>query len=151
MRDFSIEDTFGRRTQFVGEHIVADSTNADNKPQWMDIDVWRTESGNFVVRRSTRYRVRHQLESCPRLTGMESRTPVAADSYPCNVCNKDGILVGGWTQLDRTAVDAYCSPALLVDSFKINDRFSGLSRSLLADISEQDARVDDLWNVVRVP
>lgn len=151
MRDYTVTDTFGRRTSFVGELLVADSTNADNKPQWMDIDVYRTESGNFIVRRSTRYRVRHQLEGCPRLDGFEQRTPTAADTYPCNVCNKDGILAGGWTQVDRTAVEAYMSPDSLLDSFKINDRFSGLSRSLLADISERDARVDDLWNNVQVP
>ena len=151
MQAFTITDTFGRRTQFTGEHLVGDSTNTDSKPQWMDIDVWRTESGNFVIRRSTRYRVRHQLPSCPRLDGFEQRTPTAADNYPCTVCNKDGILAGGWTQVDRTVVDAYRSPALLVDSFRINDRFTGLSRSLLADISEMDARVDDLWNTVQVP
>ena len=151
MRDYTIADTFGRRMTFVGELLVADSTNADNKPQWMDIDVYRTESGNFIVRRSTRYRVRHQLEGCPRLDGFEQRTPNASDTYPCNVCNKDGVLAGGWTQVDRTAVEAYLSPGSLLDSFKINERFSGLSRSLLAYISEQDARVDDLWNNVQVP
>lgn len=152
MRDFSITDTFGRRTKFAGQHLVAETTDSPRKPQWVEIDVWRTEVGNFIVRRTTRYRVRHLREDCSRLDGYERLTATTEDTYRCGACNKDGKLTGGgWAQDDRTTVDVYLSPEDLAGSFCNEGRYSTLARTILADVAEQDDRVDDLWNSVVVP
>ncbi len=154
MRDTVIIDDFGRRTQFRGTKLVDESTDtvAGSKPQWLEIAVWRTEAGNFVVQRHTHYRVRHMRDTCSRAEGYELIPPTKLDTYPCPACNKAGVLEGGCAQASRISVDVYGSPQELIDSFRdAQGRYSQLARTLLADVSEQDDRVDELWNTVVVP
>lgn len=178
MRDHVVVDDFGRRTVFRGEKLVAESTDtvagqltldelqrkiqqganamqvlreAGIKPQWLDVTVWRTAGGSFVVERTTHYRVRHTSDMCTRAEGYELIPATSLDTYPCPTCNKDGILEGGCAQADRINVDAYTTPQELIQSFQQDGRYSNLARTILADLSEQDERIDELWNTVVVP
>lgn len=147
--DFTVTDGFGRRVVFRGENLISDTTDTDDrrKPQWLDIDVWRTEAGSFVVKRAVRHRVVHRRENCPRLDGYD--VVPSSGSYPCAVCNPGG--EPGWGQAPRITVDVYPAPEELIESLKVDGKFTRLSRAILADLSEQDARVDALWNTVEVP
>lgn len=152
MRDHVVTDDFGRRTQFSGEKLVSESTDtaAGTKPQWLDVTVWRTRAGSFIVERVTHYRVRHIDDLCPRAEGYEIIPPTVLDTYACPNCNKAGAVDGGFAQADRITVEVYQTPEELIASFKIDGRFSNLARTILADISEQDERVDLAWNTVHV-
>lgn len=153
MNSITLEDDFGRRTVFTGELLVDEHTDtADGrKPQWLEVGVWRTEGGSFVVRRTTRYRIRHSADTCTRAEGYDL-TPAdnVADTYACPACNKSD-RPGGWAQLPRITVDAYHTPQELIESFQQDGRYSNLARSILAELSDQDSRIDEAWNTVVVP
>lgn len=153
MRNFTITDDFGRRTQFSGEKLVAESTDTSDgrKPQWLEVEVWRTAAGNFIVKRTTHYRLRHVRELCSRADGYDLVDATELDTYPCPSCNKEGRMVGGFAQSSRITVDTYTDPQDMIESFHVDGRYSNLARHILADIAEQDERIDELWNVVVVP
>jgi hypothetical protein len=48
-------------------------------------------------------------------------------------------------------VEAYYSPQAVIDSFQTDGRYSQLARSILADLADQDDRIDALWSEVAVP
>lgn len=153
-RQIILTDDFGRRTTFTGESLVAESTDtaSGSKPQWIEVVVYRTESGNFVVQRTTHYRIRHLREMCPRAEGYDLVDATELDTYPCPSCNKfDNPEARGYAQSSRVNVDVYNEPQDFISSFQVDGRFSNLAKTILADVSEQDRRVDDLWNTVVVP
>ncbi len=152
MRDFVVTDDFGRRTQFSGEKLVNETTDdiEGTKRQWVDVTVWRTQAGNFVVQRTTHYRIRHLRDTCPKADGYELIPPTHLDTYLCPRCNKGGSLQGGYAQASRISVDVYTTVQELVDSFKVDGKYNNLARLVLADLSEQDERVDAAWNTVVV-
>lgn len=156
MKHHEIADDFGRRTVFVGEELVDETTDnaLTNKPQWLDVTVWRTEAGKFVVRRTTSYRIRHATEDCARAEGYDLAPAGPDDTYPCPTCNKRGAMAGirdGLAQTPRITVDVYDTPQELIQSFQNDGRYSNLARSILAYLSEKDSRVDAAWNTVVVP
>lgn len=153
MNDFTLEDDFGRRTVFTGVQLIDEHTDTSDgrKPQWLEIGVWRTEGGSFVVQRTTCYRIRHARENCPRAEGYDLVEATKEDTYLCPLCNKNGELEGGYAQAARVSVNAYHSPQELIDSFRLDGRYSNLARAILADLSEQDEAVDAAWNTVVVP
>jgi hypothetical protein len=152
MTEINITDEFGKRTVFTGQRLVDEHTDTSDgrKPQWVQISVWRTEAGSFVVRTLTCYRVRHQDKGCRRAEGYDLTKPMSDDTFPCSSCNQDGDLVGGWAQASRMTVEAHHTPQALIDSFQTDGRHSNLARSILADISDEDEGVDALWNTVRI-
>lgn len=150
-----VTDEYGRRTKFRGNKLVFESTDSasGHKPQWVEIGIWRTEAGNYVVQRSTHYRVRHLNDRCPRADGYDLVDPTEIDTYPCPVCNKIGMLESGKgrAQMSRVAVDSYEDPRTLIASLRVDNRYSNLSRAILADLAEQDERIASLWSEVEVP
>jgi len=149
-----VTDHFGRRTEFTGEQLIYETTDSSqgDKPQWLEVDVWRTEAGNFVVKRTTRYRIRHLKEECSRADGYELSPATREDTYACPSCNKLGFLTGaGFAQDPRITVDVYNTPQDLIAGFQSEGRFNNLARAVLADICEKDDRVDAAWNRVVVP
>lgn len=154
MRDYVVTDDFGRRTQFTGEKLVGESTDSidHDKPHWLEVAVWRTRAGYFVVERQTHYRIRHLSDRCRKADGYELVPATHLDTYPCSLCNPNGVLEGGSAQAARISVDAYTTPGELIEGLRAQDgRHSNLSRTILADICEQDDRVDSTWNNVVVP
>jgi len=153
MDDITLIDDYGRRTLFTGELLVEEHTDTGDglKPQWAEMSVWRTEGGNYVVQRTTCYRIRHTNPNCRRAEGYTLVEPTEDDTYPCKECNTDMVLVGGYAQDDRVTVDPYQGAQELINGFKTEGRFNNLARSVLADIAEKDEKVDALWNTVFVP
>lgn len=148
-------DDFGRRTVFNGEKLVEESTDNERsvKPQWVEVDVWRTQAGSFVVQRRTCYRIRHLWEDCHKAEGYELSPATADDTYECLHCTGKGLAQSpvGWGQDDRISIDVYDTPQDLILGFQNDGKFSNLARAILADIAEQDAQVDAAWNTVIVP
>lgn len=153
MRNYEVFDDFGRRTVFEGVKLVAESTDTEDarKPQWVEVVVWRTTGGSFIVQRTTHYRVRHTSDRCGRAEGYDLVPATPLDTYPCVSCNKAGLLEGGLAQSTRISVDVYKTPAELIESFRVEGRYSNLARTVLADIAEQDVEFDQAWNTVVVP
>lgn len=153
MRSFTLTDDFGRSHVFCGEKLVGESTDtvAGTKPQWLDVDVYRTAAGSFVVARTTHYRLRHLNENCVRAEGYELIEPTVLDTFPCPSCNREGQMEGGWAQADRINIEAHHTPQELIAALEVDGKHSNLSRTILADVAEQDERVDAIWNTVVVP
>lgn len=152
MKAMTLTDDYGRSHMFTGELLVSDTTDTDDerKPQWVEIDVWRTEGGSYVVQVATHYRVRHTSVNCSRADGYELAPADSDDTYACPGCNK-GDHPGGWGQLSRINVDAYRTPAELIESFKQNGQHTNFGRAILAEISNLDDAVDAAWNTVVIP
>jgi hypothetical protein len=150
--EITVTDGYGRRVVFAGELLTSESTDTPDhrKPQWLDIDVWRTEAGSFVVRRAVHYRVVHASRDCSRLEGYDAISAEPSDTYPCRSCNPSGVMTG-WGQDSQVYVDVWKTPAELIKSMAVDGRYTRLSRTLLADLSEQDDRIDAEWNTVVVP
>jgi hypothetical protein len=149
-----ITDEFGRQTVFEGELLVEETTDSStgSKPQWLEVDVWRTEAGNYIVRRTTRYRIRHANENCDRADGYDLAPATPDDTYDCPSCQRAWPYDStGFRQTSRITVDVYETPQALISGFQSDGRFNNLARAILANISEQDDRVDVLWNKVVVP
>lgn len=153
MRDHVIVDDFGRRTTFSGEKLISESTDTSDgrKPQWVEVVVWRTEARSFIVERTTHYRIRHSTDTCTRAEGYDLIPPTTIDTYPCPNCNKSKTLEGGCAQSSRISVEVYRTPEEIISSFQVDGRYNNLGKTILADLSEQDTRVDDAWNTVVVP
>lgn len=148
----TLHDDHGRRTTFEGELVLAVSTDDPVKPQWTEIDIWRTEAGNFVVHRSVHYRVRHASRACAKARNADLDESDEHDTLPCNLCCPSGQLPrSGYSQASKVSVDAFLSVPLLIESFRHNGQMSQLARSILEDLSRLDSRVDAEWNTVVVP
>lgn len=153
----TLEDEYGKRTRFRGTRLVGETTDTETgeKPQWAEIEVWRTEAGAYVVQRTTHYRLRHLSDTCPRLgANLLPRRPTETDTFPCPRCNtRNTIEPGkGYGVAPRSAVDIARIPADLIRLLANNDgTYSGFTRSVLAEISEQDQAVADLWMEEVVP
>lgn len=151
MRDYKLADEFGRTTLFRGSKLVSESTDSPDKPKWLEVEVFRTEGGNWVVYRASSYRIRHAHDRCPRADGYALTRARRSDTYSCREC-ADGTEGGGFGQLSRVSVDSYSNVEDLIASFRAQDGvYSGLARAVLADLSEQDDRVHQAWNTVVVP
>jgi hypothetical protein len=155
MEDKVFEDEYGKRTKFRGRMLAHATTDAADKPQWAELEVWRTEAGAYVVQRKTLYRYRHLTEACPRLgLNLLSRQATELDTYPCPRCNPQGEIEPGkgYGVQDRSAVDIARTPADLIRLLaNSNGTYSGFVRATLADISEQDRKVANLWLEEVVP
>lgn len=150
-KQVTVEDSYGRRTVFQGDLLIDDTTDNGDKPQWLDIYIWRTEGGSFVVRKDVQYRVIHARRNCARLDGFETRPVDDEDTIPCHICNPEGrIIRPGIAQEARITVDVYKEPEELIEGLKAKGEWTRLSRSLLAQLSEKDERIDRLWNTVEV-
>jgi hypothetical protein len=153
MRDYTLADEFGRNTIFRGQKLVAESTDTalGDKPKWLQVEVYRTEGGNWVVYRATHYRIRHSTDRCIRADGYALAPARRVDTYLCRECGAAGE-PGELGQLPRITVDSYSTVDAMIASFRAQDGvFSSLARAILADISEQDERVNAAWNTVFVP
>lgn len=146
-----LTDDFGRQTVFKGTQLVDDHTDTEEgrKPQWLEVTIWRTEAGNFVVRRSTCYRIVHATENCSRADGYVLVPATEEDTYACTTCNKHGAL-SGFGQAPRISVEVYTSPEELIDSFRSEGRYSHLARSILSELAALDEGIDKAWSVVYV-
>lgn len=149
----TLTDDFGRKTVFIGAQLIDETTDTEdgNKPQWLEVTVWKTEAGNFVVRRTTNYRIIHASENCSRADGYVLVEAGEEDTYNCKTCNPHGdMYTEGFAQAPRITVDVYSTPSELTESFRIDGRYSTFSRSLLADLAKLDAGIDKVWSVVHV-
>lgn len=148
-----LEDSFGRRTIFTGELLVSEHTDTSDgrKPQWLEVEVWRTEGGSFVVSRNTNYRIRHSSTNCSRAEGYDMVEAGTDDTYLCTTCNRSGSLKDrGLAQASRISVDTYRTVPELINSFEQDGRYTHLARAILSDLSGKDSEIDAAWNTVRV-
>lgn len=148
MRETTLTDEHGRRVTFLGELLVHEHTDVAHrvKPQWLEIKVWRTQAGEFVAQRVTHYRISHSDPDCPRAEGYLLTEATSEQTYPCDTCGS-----GPYALADRETVSRYPTPESLIRGFEARGRHTQLSRVILADLSDLDDRVNNLWNDVRIP
>lgn len=153
MNETTLTDDFGRKTIFTGVQLIDETTDTEegDKPQWLEVFIWKTEGGNYVVRRSTKYRIIHASENCSRADGYVLVEAGDDDTYNCKSCNPHGDqYTAGFAQAPRVSVDVYASPSELTESFRTEGRYTAFSRSILADLAKLDPGVDSVWSVVHV-
>lgn len=153
MTQFELVDDYGQVTRFDGELLVQETSDTEDerKPQYTDIDVWRTSRGNFVVLRQVHYRYRHASRGCERLDGnITLREPRPTDTYSCPKCNPLRVLEPGmgYGMASRKDVDIYPTAGHLIKSMEQpNGSYSGLSKSILSELSTKDDDIKNTWSV----
>lgn len=149
MEEFTLEDSFGQLTTFVGKKLVHEDTDTESrKPRWAEIEVWETEGGNFVVRRTYNYRIRHARATCSRAEGFDLVEADETDTHLCPTCGATED--SPWAQESRLSIDVYESAPSLIESFKQDNRFSHFARSVLMALSSKNADIHACWNTVHV-
>lgn len=142
-----LEDEYGRRTKFSGTKLISESTDTSDreKPQWAEIEVWSTEGGAYVVTRATHYRTFHLASNCSKLGIAVPSQP--KDIIPCKRCNRIGLVESGryFGNMSRRNVDVIDTPGELIEHLKVEGTHTGFAKAILADLSEQDDRIKDLW------
>lgn len=150
-------DDYRRETVFTGVVLVESSTkSARPKPQWVDITVWRTEGGQYVVRRVTRYNVYHSNDNCSKAEGNElynlrELKNIPNDLFKCPRCVGRMPNNGAWGQLDRTNIEVYPTPRDLIDGLAHMNGTAGAAnhslfiQEMLADLSEIDSNIATVW------
>lgn len=147
----TLVDDQGRVTLFDGDLLLSTSTDDPVKPKWVDIEVWRTNGGNWVVRRATHHRLNHASEYCESTRGQEVEQTDPDDvTLGCSRCGGQPGTIG-WRIVSRITVDTYMSTKELVESFKRDGVYSQLGRTILSDLSRLDNRVWALWMETVVP
>lgn len=152
MASYDLVDDFGRHTKFEGELLVEETTDTVDlsKPQWTDTEIYRTEGGRYVVWSEVQYRVRHHSKWCRRAQGYELKDAGDGDTWACPTCNREKTS-GGYGQESRVKLDVCETPEELVARLSSINSQTGLrihsqfSQALLAQISEKDEAVRDLW------
>lgn len=148
-----VTDEFGRVVRWPsGTHLVSESTEADGAKQWTEADVWRTAGGSYVMRMRVIFRILHIDENCRRFGSNHiPRKATPADWSPCPDCDPRRTGTGKFGVTERCSVDVAESAADFIHMMKDqNGVISNFRRYLLAEISEQDEAVRDLWMVVDV-
>lgn len=149
MKTYTLEDSFGQQTTFVGTLLAHEDTDTESrKPRWAELEVWETEGGNFVVRRTYNYRIRHARDTCSRAEGFELVEADETDTHLCTTCGATE--ASPWAQESRLSIDVYESAQSLIDSFKQDNRFSHFARSVLMTLSDKNSHIHACWNTVRV-
>lgn len=74
--------------EFYGEHLGHASTERDSSVRWTEIDIYRTDGGNYVVVRLGQSLVYHTLESGCTTSGYKVKGDlIHEESEPCEKCN----------------------------------------------------------------
>lgn len=148
----TLVDSFGRKTIFEGTELVKNSSDNGRKPSWIEVTVWKTGAGNYVVLRITKYRVTHASATCEKAEGFDLVEAGEEDSYNCLTCNRNGTINDpGWAQADRVHVNSYRSPQALAEGFQERDgSYSNFSSSILSFLAKKDKGIDRAWSVVHV-
>lgn len=88
MKEHTVRDK-GDRVTFVGERIGHASTRKQDSVRWTELNIYRTEKGNYVVEKLGRAVVYHvsgaDCASGIDITGYQ----IASESEPCEKCDPD--------------------------------------------------------------
>lgn len=150
--DVTLFDGFGRSISFRGELLIDKDTDNGEKPQWTRIRVWRTDAGQYVLRRQVHYRVFHLSETCSKAAG-SALVPASSrnDDFPCTLCNPGKLMTDGYGQESKQTIEVLRIPGQLIDSLATVNAQTGamhhsaFAQSILAEISAKDEDVSALW------
>lgn len=146
MTEHRIVDEFNRTHVFQGEELLSETSDDGRRPRWVDMTVWRTPAGKYVVLEETSFRVRHLNPSCSRARGYDLVPADDEDCAACPECNPAGLMATGWAQQSRTNIVIHDSAAAFVNSINANK----FTRYCMSKLAEVDERISSLWSIVVV-
>ena len=146
--DINLWDSFRRETVFSGSHLLSETTDNGDKPQWLEVDVWKTPSGNYVVQRATKYRIVHASEHCSKASGYPLEPSDPTSTFFCHRCNRHK--AAGFTPEELVSVDVYYTVQDLLSGFKTDGRYNNFAKVILGDLAELDEAIDAVWTVRHV-
>lgn len=151
---FRLLDEYGQATNFNGEKLLSDTTDDGRKRSFVDMTIYRTHAGAYIVHRVIRYRIRHLSDRCSNLgDNLMPRDATDDDTVPCGRCNPNRVEDGGFGVEDRSQVLIATTPARLAEVLADHNTgvHSGFSRAMLADLSDIDPAIAAVWMEVTVP
>lgn len=111
METFSLtRGTGDDKVEFVG-HKIGHANSDDGKSlRWTEVEIYRTESSNYVVRKIGRSVVFHRVNGCETTTGVQHTGPLDPENwFPCPVCHPAEPAPDGLTVLEVDRVTTHIS------------------------------------------
>jgi hypothetical protein len=155
MMTFKVRDN-SRTLQFEGVHLSHSSSYRWDSPRWIEFDLYRTESGQYVLSRvgiSMIYHTRwcrlveqYGLHAAPAAT-------LTDESQPCEKC--DPIIVADndliFPEIDRPWAQVCPSVDSVLRAVQRRDDhgswfFTHVARYLLEEASQHDAAIDQQYH-----
>lgn len=150
----------GSRTlQFNGALLGKSSSHRRGSTRWIEFELYRTESGSYVLSRTGVSLVFHGA-ACPLVKryGLQelSADQLHQDALPCEDCypTEDAALVFPekyryWAQVSE-------DPSAVLDAlYKYDDGgaryLTNVAQRLLEDASEQDQKIDKIYRIETIP
>jgi len=150
----------GSRTlQFNGTLLGRSSSHRRGSTRWIEFELYRTESGSYVLSRIGVSLVFHGA-ACPLVKryGLQELPPeqLHQDALPCEDCypTEDAELVFPekyryWAQVSE-------DPNAVLDAlYKYDDGgaryLTNVAQRLLEDASEQDQKIDQIYRIETIP
>lgn len=148
-----------RTREFQGELLAVSSSNDSRKERWIEFQLYRTLSNQYVVARTGFSRIYHSA-SCD-VVSRNHLSPVDgleldAGYIPCPRCRPfRGDVEGVFPETPRHAAWVCTDPLGVVSSLMKEDRngveyLTNVARRLLEDASDVDPDIEDAYLVDRI-
>lgn len=155
---FEVRD--GARTlQFAGVLLGKSSSKRRNSTRWIEFELYKTESGSYVLSRIGVSLVFHGA-ACPlvvRYSLQEKPTEqLEYSATPCESCNPDDSLDLVFPEKYRYWAQVSSEPGSVLDAlYKYNDNgaryLTDVAHRLLKDAARVDIRIADVYTVEIIP
>ena len=152
---FKVRDNL-RTLQFEGVHLSHSSSRRTDSPRWIEFDLYRTESGQYVLSRVGISMIYH-TRSCRLVEQYGLHAAPAAvltiESQPCDKCTP--VIAADNDQIypenDRSWAQVCASVGAVLRAVQRRDEqgsyfYTRVARFLLEEASQHDAAIDQQYH-----
>lgn len=150
----------GSRTlQFNGKLLGASSSHRRGSTRWIEFELYRTESGSYVLSRIGVSLVFHGA-ACPLVKryGLleQAAENLHRDALPCEECNPTNQADLVFPEKHRYWAQVSEDPEAVLDALYKYDQggaryLTNVAQRLLEDASEQDERIEKIYRIEMIP
>jgi hypothetical protein len=160
MKRYELQDGAERLVRFTGDHLTHVTSDDGERLRWLDLDIYRTQAGKYIVHQVGRTSVYHALDSecTPKAFEQVKVLNLRDDVEPCPVCLSQGDdldLSEVRMESDLYRVVIHNTARNLVDALENTNAegrryYSKIVRNALIAASEHDEQIRDAFLVIEV-
>jgi hypothetical protein len=151
---FEVRDG-NRVLRFDGEHLSGSSSRTHNQDRWVEFNIYRTKSGNYVLERIGHTKLYHALDCSIvernnlKPSGIENLND---EHLPCELCDPDEYLEVVAIEKPRYFVLVSESPEAVLEALYKYDNsgaryLTHVAQRLIEDACEVDTRLEKAYRI----
>ncbi len=148
-----------RKLQFNGRQLAASSSHRRGTTRWIEFELYRTESGSYVLSRVGVSLVYHGAAcALVKRYGLQELDAVELhdDAIPCDECRPSRTAVLVFPEKHRYWAQVSDDPEAVLDALYKYDAggaryLTNVAQRLLEDASEHDPRIEQIYRVEMIP